>query len=177
VRDALVWIFEDEIAELIEMSDVDIARNRRRMENIGVLRAADAFAARGTAGFLLSLECTPRPPSKADIERLRKEFYALPDNGVGGNLHVVLDDNNWQRCHVEFCRTEASNGGDIAGMRFAELLLTLTDEQLHEYLGPGYCGRCCADYGDEHQGQTFDNVDCRCPDCGSWPAGTRDGAT
>ena len=52
----------------------------------------------------------------------------------------------------------------------------LTDEQLHEYLGPGYCGHCCADFGDEHVGQAFDNVDGRCPDCGSWPKGAREAA-
>ena len=125
---------------------------------------------RDIAAFLVSLECCSRPPSHDDVKRLSDKFYALPGNGAGGSLHVVLDDHNWERDSVEFCRKWAADRGDVAGERFAELLLTLSDDQLHAYLGPSYCGRCCADYGDSHTGQTFDNVDGRCPDCGSWPA-------
>lgn len=120
-------------------------------------------------------ECLPL--DRPTLERLREAFYKLPGNGAGGSLHVVLDDHNWERESVEFCRKWAADRSDIAGQRFAELLLTLTDEQLREYLGAGYCGTCCADYGDEHHasGSVFDTPDRRCPDCGAWPA--TDGAS
>lgn len=142
VKDALVWVFEDEVRE----APID-----------------------RTAEFLLDLAATPRPLTKDSIDTLVDAFYKLPENGAGGSLHVVLDDHNWERSNVEFCLGWAKDNGDEAGQALAALLLELTDQQLHDWLGPGYCGTCCADYGDEHVGQTFDNVDGRCPDCGSWP--------
>lgn len=90
------------------------------------------------AAFLESLERSPAPIDRATFERLRDEFYALPGNGAGGSLHVVLDDNNWERVHIEFCLKWARGRNDVAGERFALLLLTLTDEQLCEWLGDGY---------------------------------------
>ena len=141
VRDALVWIFEDETVAAPSLS----------------------------GDFLLDVACTPRPLTKANIDRLIDAFYRLDGNGAGGSLHIVLDDHNWERSSVEFCLGWAKDNGDGAGQALAALLLELTDEQLHDWLGPGYCGRCGADYGDEHTGQAFDNVDGRCPDCGSWP--------
>lgn len=141
VRDALVWVFEDEVVA----------------------------APTPSGDFLLDIACTPRPLTKASIDRLKDAFYLLEGNGAGGSLHIVLDDNNWERSNVEFCLKWAQDRNDAAGTALATLLLELTDEQLHDWLGAGYCGRCGADYGDEHVGQTFDNVDGRCPDCGSWP--------
>lgn len=121
--------------------------------------------------FLESLECCPRPPTEADIDRLTEEFYKLDGNGAGGSLHVVLDDGNWERDCVEFCRKWAVDRNDIAGERFADLLLTLTDEQLRAWLGAGYCGTCGADPGDPHShGALFKTPGGRCPRCGSEPA-------
>ena len=152
VRDALVWVFEDDAASL------PAGMTMEAWQPIGSL-----------AEFLRDLECEPRPLTKDGIDRLKDAFYMLEGNGAGGSLHIVLDDNNWERSSVEFCLKYAQDAGDRAGIAFATLLLELTDEQLHEWLGPGYCGRCGADYGDEHVGQTFNNVDGRCPDCGSFP--------
>ena len=123
---------------------------------------------RATAEFLAMLDAVQMPLTEPDLMRLRGAFYALPENLSGGSLHVVLDDGNWEREHVEFCRGLAADRGDVAGERLAGLLLTLSDEQLRVWLGPGNCPVCLAEYGDPHAGR-FDTPDRRCPECGSRP--------
>lgn len=64
-----------------------------------------------------------------EIELLVEEFYALPGNGAGGLLHIVLDDGNTEQIHVEFCRQEARKAGDEPAYWMAQVLLALTDEE------------------------------------------------
>ena len=90
------------------------------------------------AEFMDLIASTPRPPSGADVESLIERFYELPGNAAGGSLHVVLDDGNWERDSVIYSRDWARRERDAAGEAFADLLLTLGDEQLHEYLCNGY---------------------------------------
>lgn len=87
------------------------------------------------ATFVAKLEAAPRPLTEDVIDDLIKAWYAIEDNVVGGSLHVVLDDGNWKREHVEFCRGWAKERGDAPGEAFATALLTLTDEQLRAWLG------------------------------------------
>ena len=123
--------------------------------------------------FVADCDSAPRPFVRKEIARLIDEFYRLPDNGAGGKLHVVLDDGNWERECVTWCRGKASEASDSAAVRMADVLLELTDDQLREWIGTGYCGHCCADYGDEHTGTVLGAiVDGRCPECGSWPSGS-----
>ena len=63
------------------------------------------------------------------VRHLVKKFYAMPGNGVGGSLHIVLDDGNTDRESVEWCHTYAREHGDKDGMALCDLLLTLTEEQ------------------------------------------------
>lgn len=78
----------------------------------------------------------PRPPSQDDVGRLIGAYCRLPGNFAGGSLHLVLEDFNWEREHVELCRTYARQRGDVAGEHLADLLLMLTDDQLRAWLGP-----------------------------------------
>lgn len=87
--------------------------------------------------FLRDLAATPMPLSLEDFTRLRRLFYAIDGNEVGGNLHIVLDDYNWERYHVEWCRDRAAKEGDVAGQRFAEAILTMTDAELRAWIGCG----------------------------------------
>jgi hypothetical protein len=119
--------------------------------------------------FLRHLDMCPRPPWKADIDRLVSEFYALEGNTVGGSLHVVLDDCNWERHHVEYAKGYAAEKGDVAGERFASLLLELTDQQLQEYLGPERCWVCHGEVGVDGHTKMFDTPKGECPQCGSLP--------
>lgn len=109
--------------------------------------------------FVDMLQSTPRPMSKDDFDSLREAFYAIPGNGAGGSLHVVLDDHNWERESVQFCRDWAIRESDEVGQAFADALLELSDGQLRDYCGQTYCGRCCQDL------QPCAGEDgCRCPE-------------
>lgn len=92
--------------------------------------------------FIAQLDATPQPLSLDAFKRLAREFYELPGNACGGSLHIVLDDQNWERDHVQFCYGYAAGKGDEAGTRFAGALLRLTDEQLRDYCGDPYCRAC-----------------------------------
>jgi hypothetical protein len=51
-------------------------------------------------------------------------------NPGGGSLHIVLEDGNCGRDHVEFCRTLAIAEKDWLGAVLADVLLQLRDEDL-----------------------------------------------
>lgn len=52
-----------------------------------------------------------------------KKYYSLPGNSVGGSLHIVLDDENIQDEHIEYCIKYAEECGDAEGVRLGKLLL------------------------------------------------------
>lgn len=68
-------------------------------------------------------------PKVPEIVELARRFYAKPGNGVGGNLHVVLDDNNLDdgciRSAIERCREQS----DEDGLVIATALLEMTPSQ------------------------------------------------
>lgn len=50
------------------------------------------------------------------------DYYARPENGAGGSLHIVLDDGNVEDDSVAFCEHYAGEAGDGAGRVLARLL-------------------------------------------------------
>jgi len=64
-----------------------------------------------------------------DLVRPAWEYYQREGNSVGGNLHIVLDDGNVERSHVEFCLERATAEGDEAGVVLARLLLAASRTQ------------------------------------------------
>jgi hypothetical protein len=55
-----------------------------------------------------------------------REYYALPGNGAGGSLHIVLDDGNIETGHIKYCREYAVERGDWRGVLIADALLART---------------------------------------------------
>ncbi|OGO11234.1 MAG: hypothetical protein A2Y53_07615 [Chloroflexi bacterium RBG_16_47_49] len=68
-------------------------------------------------------------PTVPELVPLIKKYYAKPGNGVGGSLHIVLEDGNTQDVHVNKCLEWAKEQGDIDGIVLAELLLKMTRTQ------------------------------------------------
>ncbi|MDP3963705.1 MAG: hypothetical protein Q8Q39_04375 [bacterium] len=64
-----------------------------------------------------------------DVAPLVQAYYSKPGNGVGGSLHIVLDDGNIEDSHVRFCRKHAETLNDIDGIRLCDLLLQMTKTQ------------------------------------------------
>jgi hypothetical protein len=51
----------------------------------------------------------------------------LESNWGGGNLHIVLDDLNFERENIEFCYKEALDNDDVPGALICEKLLEMED--------------------------------------------------
>jgi hypothetical protein len=47
-----------------------------------------------------------------------RAFYEMDGHGVGGALHMVLDDGNLEDSHIHYCRQTASTGQWHDGKRF-----------------------------------------------------------
>jgi len=67
-------------------------------------------------------------PSMSDVSEMVLDYLSHPENGVGGSLHIVLDDGNTDNDSVAYCRKYAAEVGDDAGVRLADALALLTEE-------------------------------------------------
>lgn len=69
-----------------------------------------------------------KPTIPEVIDRFRA-YKALPQNACWGSLHIVLDDNNINDCHVQFCIDYARERGDTEGEELGKLLLQMSKTQ------------------------------------------------
>ena len=46
-------------------------------------------------------------PTLPEVRPLVDAYYELPGNGAGGELHIVLDDHNYERSHIRWCIAQA----------------------------------------------------------------------
>ncbi len=68
-------------------------------------------------------------------------MYAYRDtegNGVGGSLHIVLDDGNTEDNHVKWCIEYAKDRADAAGVELGETLLRMSRTQRRKLAGLFY---------------------------------------
>ncbi len=83
-------------------------------------------------------------PTVPEVLPLIQEYYRKPENCVGGNLHIVLEDSNVENSHIKYCLEQAKTAGDKDGVRIAELLFQMSKTQrrklalLHGYPALGY---------------------------------------
>jgi hypothetical protein len=68
-------------------------------------------------------------PTIPEVLPLVRAYCAKPENGVGGSLHLVLEDGNVDNSDVEFCRDWARMHNDLDGVLLAEILLLMTKTQ------------------------------------------------
>jgi hypothetical protein len=68
-------------------------------------------------------------PTIPEVLPLVREYYAMPGNGVGGSLHIVLEDGNVSDGDLWFCKGWALEHGDEAGYRLAGILLEMSKTQ------------------------------------------------
>lgn len=69
-----------------------------------------------------------------ELVKAARDYYAHPENGCGGSLHIVLDDGNVEEEHVLWCRDHAEEQGDVEGVALCDKLLDATeDERLRVY--------------------------------------------
>ena len=68
-------------------------------------------------------------PVIPDVIPLVKDYYALPNNGAGGSLHIVLDDGNVQDSSIIFCLDICKKNNDEKGIKLCNLLLRMSKTQ------------------------------------------------
>jgi hypothetical protein len=76
--------------------------------------------------------CSANPRQKPTVPEVLPMMYAYRDtagNGVGGSLHIVLDDGNVEDGHVRWCIERAQECGDEEGVKLGETLLSMTKTQ------------------------------------------------
>ena len=63
-----------------------------------------------------------------DVAPLIRDYYAMPNNGAGGSLHVMLDDGNYE-C-AQFCLDWAIEAKDKCGEALCRVLLRCSYSQI-----------------------------------------------
>jgi hypothetical protein len=74
-------------------------------------------------------------PTIPEVAPLVRAYYAKPGNGVGGSLHIVLEDSNIDDDSVRFCRKYAEERGDSDGVALADILLRMSRTQRGKLAG------------------------------------------
>lgn len=69
----------------------------------------------------------PRTPTIDEVVALARDYYAIPENIVGGSFHIVLDDGNIEDGHVDWCRGYAHGSKDRAGSDLGDALARLSE--------------------------------------------------
>lgn len=68
-------------------------------------------------------------PTIPEVLPLVWAYRDLPGNGVGGALHIVLDDGNIDDSSILFCKKYAEERGDVNGARLCKILLKMSKTQ------------------------------------------------
>ena len=68
-------------------------------------------------------------PTVPEVLPLAITYYAKPGNGAGGNLHIVLDDDNIDDEHIQFCLDLCTSESDKDGIELCNKLLRMSKTQ------------------------------------------------
>lgn len=63
------------------------------------------------------------------VDLIRIFYNERPENGAGGNLHIVFDDGNLEDKDILFCIKQAKEENDILGITIGYLFLSLPYKQ------------------------------------------------
>lgn len=67
--------------------------------------------------------------TRAEVEQALLEYYELPHDGLGGNLHIVIEDQNIRDSDIQFCKEQAEAEGDELGVLIADALMQMSKTQ------------------------------------------------
>ena len=71
----------------------------------------------------------PVKPSIPDVVERFADYKSMPGNGMWGSLHIVLDDGNVEKQHVEWVAEYAREKGDVEGEALGRILLQMSMTQ------------------------------------------------
>ncbi len=78
--------------------------------------------------LLVSPHFTPKP-TVPQVLPLVREFLAMPGNGIGGQLHIVLDEGNVNDEHVDMCIAQARDTSDHCAQALGWVLRRMSKTQ------------------------------------------------
>lgn len=84
-------------------------------------------------------KANPRP-SVPEVVAMIQAFYQHPAHGVGGALHIVLDDHNLGQDTIRYCREYAAYGCHCGrtpcqdAIDIADALLAMTGTQIRRVM-------------------------------------------
>jgi hypothetical protein len=103
----------------------EILEARRKVDIIG---ACKQLLVNHAAGYKVTVP---------EVLPLVQAFYAHPDNGTGGCLHIVLDDGNVDHSSVQFCVDQAKKDGDRMGELLGRVIQKLSKTQRNRLYADG----------------------------------------
>jgi hypothetical protein len=80
----------------------------------------------GTGGQVTAPKAKHRVP---DVVKMVREYYRKPGNAAGGNLHLVLEEPNYDDDSVRYCMFACVDRGDVEGSILALTLLECSKSQ------------------------------------------------
>ena len=63
------------------------------------------------------------------LSKLIARYCKRPKNSAGGSLHIVIDDGNYERQHIQYCIEFAETHKDYSGARLGRLLFIASRAQ------------------------------------------------
>jgi len=58
-----------------------------------------------------------------------RDYYAIPGNEAGGNLHLMLDDGNMEDENLMFCLKQCAEAQDSVGVMLVAVIATLDEDE------------------------------------------------
>lgn len=86
----------------------------------------------------LIIDKPPNRPTVPEVAALLAAYGRKPGNGVGGSLHIVVDDGNVSDSDLHYCRQHAVERCDEDGVAIVDLMLQMTKTQRRKLRGAHY---------------------------------------
>jgi putative molybdenum carrier protein len=196
VRDALVWIFEDEVAEDLRAGADVLNALAVTVEAFGgkpetMYIPPDRVETALEAGLDVVIEPVdsdapaevfwPRAPHQAMLDVWNREVASAEAKLAADDALMASAAASGPFWGVGKTAPDPQN---LVGLSLAPadgtiepgdlaVLETSIRQAKAEILGG--CATCCASPGEKHRGSYFNTLHGRCPDCGAWPATTTEG--
>lgn len=98
------------------------------------------------------MKCKYYNPNMDALKKLCETLYSLPECSVGGNLHILLDDDNYDDHSILFCLKECSLNPEHPGSLIGSLIcheylkMNMEERSVFDWYWNGHdlecCGRC-----------------------------------
>lgn len=96
------------------------------------------------------VKCKYYKPEMDVLLEYCKTFYSLKDCETGGPLHILLDDNNYENHHIEFCLEECLKHPNATVAALGTIIcreylkMTMPERSVFQRHWIGWDVKCCS---------------------------------